>query len=77
MNTFGMTVPPLAPQGNFAPLLAVYTTGIHLNPQKRGGENIERSVFNVEAVTVKKRDEEGESVVKDYVSTGRTYTTRS
>jgi hypothetical protein len=47
-------------------------------PQKhRGGENIERSVFNLEAVTAKKCDEEGTTVVKDYVSTGRTYTTRT
>src|ERR1700678_4397461 len=46
-------------------------------PEKRGGENIERSVFNLEAVTAKKCDEEGKSVVKDHVSTGRTYTTRT
>jgi hypothetical protein len=46
-------------------------------PRKTGVENIERSVFNLEAVTAKKCDGEGKSVVKDYVSTGRTYTTRT
>jgi hypothetical protein len=61
----------------FAPLLAMYITRKHLAPQNRGGENIERSVFNLEAVTAKKCDEEGKPVVKDYVSTGRTYTTRT
>jgi hypothetical protein len=71
------TVPLLAPEDIFAPALAMYTTGKHLTPKNRGGENIERSVFNLEAVTAKKCDEEGESVVKDYVSTWRTYTTRS
>ena len=54
-----------------------YITVEHLTPKKPGVENIERSVFNLEAVTAKKRDEEGKSVVKDYVSTGRTYTTRT
>jgi hypothetical protein len=52
----------------------------HVNtlPRKnRGGENIERSVFNLEDVTAKKCDKEGKSVVKDYVSTVRTYTTRT
>ena len=35
------------------------------------------SVFNLEAVTAKKRDEEGKSAMKVYVSTGRTYTDRT
>jgi hypothetical protein len=61
----------------FAPALAMYITVEHLTPKNRGGENIERSVFNLEAVTAKKYDEEGKSVVKNYVSTGRTYTTRT
>jgi len=58
-------------------MLAIYTTEKHLTPETLGGENIERSVFNLEAVTAKKCDEEGKSVVNDYVSTGRTYTTRT
>jgi hypothetical protein len=49
-------------------------------PQKtypgQAGE-IEGSVFNLEAVTAKKCDEEGKSVVKVYVSTGKTYTDRT
>jgi hypothetical protein len=43
----------------FAPALAMYITVEHLTPKNRGGENIERSVFNLEAVTAKKYDEEG------------------
>jgi hypothetical protein len=43
-------------------------------PQKSG--DIEGSVFNMEAVTAKKCDEEGKSVMRVYVSTGRTYTDR-
>jgi hypothetical protein len=64
----------LGAAGYFVPALAIYTPEKHLAPEKRGGENIERSVFNLEA---KKCDEEGLSVVKVYVSTGRTYTKRT
>jgi hypothetical protein len=71
------TVPFSAPQDIFAPALAISLTEKHLTPKHRGGEDIERSVFNLEAVTAKKCDEEGKSVVKDHVSTGRTYTTRT
>jgi hypothetical protein len=67
----------LAPPDTFVPALAIYTPEKYLTPEKRGGENIERSVFNLEAVTAKKCDEEGQSVVKVYVSTGRTYTNRT
>ena len=44
-------------------------------PGKPG--DVKGSVFNLEAVTAKKCDEEGKSVVKVYVSTGRTYTNRT
>ena len=71
------TVPFLAPLDFFVPALAMRTAAKHLTPEKRGGENIERSVFNLEAVTAKKCDEEGKSVLKVYVSTGRTYTNRT
>ena len=40
-------------------------------------KKIERSVFNLDAVTANKCDKGGKSVVKDYVSTERTYTTRT
>ena len=49
------------------------TTRKCLAPEKTG---VERSVFNLEAVTAR-CDKEGKSVVMDYVSTRRTYTTRT
>jgi hypothetical protein len=68
--------PGSAPQDMFAPAMAMHIRRKHLTPKNRSGE-YERSVFNLEAVTAKKCDGEGKSVVKDYVSTGRTYTTRT
>ena len=67
------TVLLLAPPDIFVPTLVTHPK--KLTPEKRG--DIEGSVFNLEAVTAKKCDEEGKSVVNDYVSTGRTYTTRT
>ena len=54
-----VTVPLLAPQDIFAPALAMYITRKTPYPEKPGWRNIERSVFNLEAVTAKKCDEEG------------------
>jgi hypothetical protein len=62
----------LAPPDIFVPTLVTHPK--KLTPEKRG--DIEGSVFNLEAVTAKKCDEEGNSIVKVYVSTGRTYTSR-
>ena len=70
------TVPLLAPPDILCPR-SLSTPQENTLPRKTGVENIETSVFNLEAVTAKKCDEEGISVVKVYVSTGRTYTNRT
>jgi hypothetical protein len=70
------TVPLLAPRDIFVSCLrSLRTEENTLPPEYRG--DIEGAVFNLEAVTAKKCGEEGKSVVKVYVSTGRTYTNRT
>jgi hypothetical protein len=60
-----------------AAALATLTQGRNiLTSESPGSRNGEGSVFNLEAATAE-CDAEGKTVVKDYVSTGRTPTTRN